>query len=281
MKKLLTLFILCSTLSFGQYIKKATLVLSDGKKMEVEDVFYGDKVYEYKLKMNKSSNQAIIKEDVSEIIFDSIDFINKVDQNTYTEIKDKYYENDLPEGIYETIDDFYKKIPSSTKKVVGREEGQKYYDNPKDLMAFKYVGSDDILRNTFAVVYKGNLYLSIKASNKNEAKEMKGGFMIDYSKNYFLKVKFANSDYFYSEISAIPSGEAITKMAVGSYYGAPYRLKYILYPFILLNNEQKFYAVKNCKRFNEYFENKLNKRIPCEKDNDFLDDVRKLMILQE
>ena len=79
MKKLLTLFILCSTLSFGQYIKKATLVLSDGKKMEVEDVFYGDKVYEYKLKMNKSSNQAIIKEDVSEIIFDSIDFINKVD----------------------------------------------------------------------------------------------------------------------------------------------------------------------------------------------------------
>lgn len=50
--------------------------------------FYGDKVYEYKLKMNKSSNQAIIKEDVSEIIFDSIDFIIKVDQNTYTEIND-------------------------------------------------------------------------------------------------------------------------------------------------------------------------------------------------
>ena len=278
MKKLFTLIILCSSFTFAQYIKKATFVLTDGKKMDVEDVVYGDKVYEYKLQKNKSSNQAILKEDVKEIFFDSINFNQQISDKDAVKISDIYYKNDLPDGVYDTIEDFYNKTPTSTKKIVGREEGQKYYDNPKDLMAFKYVGGDDILRNVFAVVYNENLYLNIKASNKYEAKEMKGGFMIDYSKNYFLKVKFANTDYFYTEMSAIPSGEAITKMAVGSYYGTPYGLKYNLFPFILLNNEKKFYAVKNCKRFNEYFENKLNKKIPCDKEIDFLTSVREVMI---
>ena len=53
MKKLFTLIILCSSFTFAQYIKKATFVLTDGKKMDVEDVVYGDKVYEYNYQATK------------------------------------------------------------------------------------------------------------------------------------------------------------------------------------------------------------------------------------
>lgn len=278
MNKLFTLLILCSTFSFGQYIKKATFVLSDGKKMEVEDVFYGDKVYEYKLKKNKSSNQAIIKEDVSEIIFDSIDFIATIEQKEYFDIKNKYYENDLPEGVYQTIADFYKKIPSSTQKITGVESGINIYSNPKDLMTFKYSSNNSTLKKEFAVVFEGNLYIGIHGIDKYESKKMKGGFAINHSMNRYVKVKYATDDYYYIEMSLIPAGQAITKMAVGSYYGTTYNLDNNMYPVILNNKEQNFYIVKNCKRFNEYFSTNLNLSISCEKENDFLNDVRMLMI---
>lgn len=150
---------------------------------------------------------------------------------------DKYYENDLPERIYETIQDFYNKIPSSTEKVVGREEGKKYYENPKDLMAFKYAKNDDILKNPFTVVYRGNLYFGIKPSNKHESTKMKGNFGITYSKNYYIKVKYATPQYFYAEMSGGPVGQAIATMGAANYYGASYNLKNNLYPFILVNNE--------------------------------------------
>lgn len=107
---------------------------------------------------------------------------------------------------------------------------------------------------------------------------MKGGFAINHSKNRYVKVKYATDDYYYIEMSLIPAGQAITKMAVGSYYGTTYNLDNNMYPVILNNKEQNFYIVKNCKRFNEYFSTNLNLSIPCEKENDFLNDVRMLMI---
>ena len=91
MKKLFTLIILCSSFTFAQYIKKATFVLTDGKKMDVEDVVYGDKVYEYKLQKNKSSNQAILKEDVKEIFFDSINFNQQISDKDAVKISDIYF----------------------------------------------------------------------------------------------------------------------------------------------------------------------------------------------
>ncbi|WP_334124171.1 hypothetical protein [Empedobacter brevis] len=276
MKKLFTLLILCSTFAFGQHIKKATFVLTDGKILEVEDVVYGDKVYEYKIK--KKSNLAITKESVSEIIFDSIDFTKQVEQKTYFEVRNMYYENDLPEGVYETIEDFYKKSPSSTEKLVGKEEGGKFYENSNDLMAFNYSKSGDIIKNAFAIVYKGILFFGIKPSNKHESKRMKGAFAITYSKNYYIKVKYATPEYFYTEISSIPAGKAIGIMGSANYYGTSYSLMNSKYPFILVNKEQKFYTVKNCKRFNEYFKDNLNKKISCGKDDNFLSDVRELMI---
>jgi len=152
MKKLFTLFILCATFSFGQYIKKATLILNDGNKILAKDILISDYLYEYKEPNNPFTNISISKDDVLNVEFDSVDFSVNI-----PEIKQNFIKNIFPEGIYESLEDLNNKIPTSNENIEGIENGEYVYNNANDLMLFKNINKKQLLKTPFAVVYKGDL----------------------------------------------------------------------------------------------------------------------------
>lgn len=278
MKKLFTLFILCSTFSFGQYIKEATFSLKDGTSLEVRDVIYSGKMYQFTEQDNPYTLQNLPIKHVIDIKFDSINYSEKV-----PEIKEVFFENDLPEGIYQTIEDFYKKQPTSTETIIGREEGQNLYERPKDLMTFKFKSNDKILKDPFAIVYRDELYFGVKGIDKNESKEAKTSFVLMHPINRYVRVKYKNDNYYYTDMPLKSSGSFIAGAAVGGAIGgaimASVGAKDNFRPVILINNDQKFYLIKNCKRFNEYFKSRLNLTFDCENKNEYnIENVRKKMI---
>ena len=88
MKKLFTLLILCSTFSFGQYIKEATLTLKDGKSIEARDVVYLGKIYQFTELDNPYTLESVPVKHVTEIKFDSINFSKDIPK-----LKETYFEN--------------------------------------------------------------------------------------------------------------------------------------------------------------------------------------------
>ncbi|WP_413533797.1 hypothetical protein [Empedobacter brevis] len=280
MKKLFTLIILCSTFSFGQYIKEATFRLKDGKSIDVRDVVYSEKVYQFTKSDNPYTLESIPIKYVTEIKFDSINYSKKV-----PDLKETFFENDLPEGIYETIDDFYKKEPTSTEAITGKEEGLNLYERPRDLMTFKFKSNDKIIKKPFAVVYRGELYFGIKGIDKHESKEMQGSFALMHSINRYVRVKYKTENYYYTDMPLKTAGSVIAGAAVGGAIGGAIMAsaggRNSFRPVVLINNEQKFYEVKNCKRFNEYFKTRLNLTFNCDNKDEHeynIENVRKIMI---
>ena len=280
MKKLFTLIILCSSFTFAQYIKKATFVLTDGKKMDVEDVVYGDKVYEYKLSDNLFSNQLITKDNVSELIFDSIDYSEDIPKIKETLLNDSY-----PEGQYLTIDDFYKQQVTSTEELIARTDGDEIYNFPNDLVLFKNA-KKEIIKAPFAIVYQGDLFFNVKGLDKIESKEMKALYSNSEAINRYVRVKYADKDFYYTEVyqKKTNDGAIIGAMfgIVGSIIASaidPPKKDVDVFPIILLNQDRKVYQVNDCLNFNKILSDKLNIKLPCRKKEDnILQNVRKHII---
>ena len=281
MKKLFTLLALCSTFAFGQYIKDATIILENGNKIETDEIIFGEKEYQFVEKNIPYTLQSIKIKKVSTLEFDSVNF-----SKTVPKLKETYFENDLPEGIYETIEDFYNKKPSSIEKISGRPEVEEFLERPKDLMTFKRKSDNEIVRTAFAVVYYNDLYFGVRGINKNESKNMKDSANLDAQGIRYVRVKYKNNDYYYTDLP-VSSNSTFWMIAggvgggiIGGAIAGALTSNYSGYaPIILLNSEKKFYKVQGCKKFNEYFENSLNMRFNCENKEDYnIQSVRKLMI---
>ena len=279
MKYTFTLLTLFTSFAFGQYIKEATLVLDDGKTIEAEQIIYGEKEYQFVDKEMPYALQTVKIKKVSNLKFDSINF-----SKTVPKLKETYFENDLPEGIYETIEDFYNKTPSSLDEIVATPEGSKLYERANDLMSFKYKSNNKTIKKPFAIVYNNDLYFGILGIDKHESKKMKGTFALLHSANRYVRVKYKTDSYYYTDMPLKTLGSVIAGGALGGAVGAIIVTSTSnglnsFYPVVLLNDERKFYEVKNCKRFNEYFENNLSLGFDCKKEEDYnILKVRKLMI---
>ncbi|GGE86708.1 hypothetical protein GCM10010984_00640 [Chishuiella changwenlii] len=281
MKYTFTLLTLLSSFTFGQYVKNATIVLDNGKKIETEEIIYGEKEYQFVEKEVPYTLQTVKIKKVSNIEFDSINFSKEIPK-----LKETYFENDLPEGIYETIEDFYNRKPSSTEKLAGRPDGEDFLERPKDLMTFKRRSDDEILRTAFAVVYYNDLYFGVKGINKNESKKMKGSANLGTQSMRYVRVKFKNDDYYYTDFPVssnstfwMVAGGVAGGMIGGAIAGALSSNHSGYVPIVLLNSEKKFYKVQGCKKFNEYFGTNLNMNFDCENKEEYnIQNVRKLMI---
>ena len=281
MSKLLTLIIFISSFSFGQYIKEATIVLTDGTTIEARDVVYANKVYEFKSLDNLLLNQAITRDIVSELKFDSINYTETVPR-----IKETLAVHIKPNGLYQTIEDFYSGIPTSTEKIIGREDGGKNYNYPKDLMLFKTTDKK-VVSSPFAIVYEDELYLNLKGLNKIESKEMKALYANSEAINRYIRVKYNNDDYYYTEVYQKKSKDAAILGAllfgpigavIGSAINTHGRDKDV-FPIILLNQDRKTYQVNDCLNFNKILKDKLNFKIQCKsKEDNSLQNVRKHLI---
>lgn len=115
-------------------------------------------------------------------------------------------------------------------------------------------------------------------------KKMKGSFALVHSINRYVRVKYKTANYYYTDMPLKTAGSVIAGSALGGALGAlivtgtSNGLKNY-YPVILLNDEKKFYEVKNCDRFNKYFEASLNMKFNCENKEDYsIQKVRELMI---
>ena len=95
------LLVLCSTFSFGQYIKEAIITLKkDEKSSNVKDVIFHEETIEYKDIYDPFTQLVALKNDI-DITFDSVHFSKIVPV-----LKETYLQNQLEDGIYETYEDF-------------------------------------------------------------------------------------------------------------------------------------------------------------------------------
>lgn len=264
MKKLLPLLILCSSFTFGQYVKDAVFKLKkDGKIIKAKDVIFQKDGYEYKEFDDPFINLFILKNE-ADILFDSINYSDSV-----PELKQTFFKNTYPDGEYQTIIDFNKKQPTSTERIEGKEDGDGVFNNPKDLMLFRYVDKKHMVKTPFAVVYKGDVYFNLKSISELDSKEMK--VTIPVIMNRFIRIKYEDDNYFYSEFYPKKrEGDANVLMNGGGALGALIASNIMSktkpgksIPFILLKGENTFYQLDNCLKFNDFLGEKLNSKIEC------------------
>lgn len=280
MKKLLSLLILCSSFTFGQYVKDAVFKLKkDGKIIKAKDVIFQKDGYDYKEFNDPFVNLYLLKSD-ADISFDSVNYSTSV-----PELKQTFFKNSFPEGVYETIDDFNKKQPTSTERIEAKEDGEGVYNNPKDLMLFKYIDKKQLVKTPFAVVYNGDVYFNLKSINKLESKDMK--VTIPVIMNRFIRIRYEDDNYFYSEFYPkkreagsnvlMYGGGALGALIATSAMSKTKPGKSI--PFILLKGEDKFYQLDNCLNFNEFLGGKIHSKIECNGKNELnLKTIRNILI---
>lgn len=253
------------------------MILSNDKIIEVKDIVYDGDFYQFIETKYPYTFQNIKTKNVKKIEFDSINYSANIPV-----LKETFFDNDLPNGIYETIDDFYNKIPTSTEVIIGKEDGGKLYEKPRDLMEFKYKTNNKTVKKPFAIVYQNDLYFGVRGIDKHESKEMKGSFALLHHPNRYVRVKYKTDDFYYTDMPLQTAGSVIAGGAMGGALGSVLMNSLnnkLSRPVILINSEKKIYEVKNCKRFNEYFETRLNLKYNCENEDDYnIMNVRKFII---
>lgn len=288
MKKILTLLTFASTFSFGQYYSEATIKLKKiDEPLKVYDLRYNsDKLIQFRIaEMPNALATAKVKH-IEDLKFDPASY-----SETIPKLKQTYIQNEfnLPEGVYETIDQYIAKTPIDIKVNSKSHYKAAYYEYANDLVQFFDTSKSEFpMKNVFAVVHNGELYLNVKAIMKNRG-EGNGNLSKDIPNTAFLRVKAGTEKYPYVEMpmtktsSALLAGVAggltagvasigASAVMAGVYSGIANGIVGIASPSlmkgIVLDTETREYDIfKNCKDFNSFLEKKnLSKQVDCEKD---------------
>ena len=288
MKKFFTLLSFASTFAFGQYISEATIKFKKiDEPIKVYDLRYtNEKLIQFRIaEMPNALASAKVKH-IEDLKFDSINY-----SKTIPELKETYVSNDfnLPEGVYETIEQYVNKTPIDKKVVFKSHYKSAYYEYANDLVNFYEQGKTDFpLKNVFAIVKNGELYLNVKAIMKNRG-EGNGNLSKDIPNVSFLRVKAGSDRYPYVEMPMTKTSTAIlagvaggitagvasigaSAVMAGVYSGIANGVVGIASPIlmkgIVLDTETKEFDIfKNCKDFNSFLEVKNpNLKMDCDKD---------------
>lgn len=288
MNKLFTLLILCSTFSFGQYIKEATIKLKKvDQPLQVLDLRYqGNKMIIFRLvELPNAITYAKVKH-IEDLKFDSVNYSKEI-----PDLKQTYLDQDLTyqDGVYTTADDLINRTPKEMKVEKKQHYKSMNHEYKDDLVQFVETGKPDFpLKNIFAIVNNGEVYLNVKAIMKNRG-EGNGNLSQDAPFNAFLRVKAGTDNYLYTEMpmtktsSAILAGVAggltagvasigASAIMAGVYSGIANGALNMASPSlmkgIVFDTSAKEYDIfKNCKDFNAFMEKKNpNLIIDCDKD---------------
>jgi hypothetical protein len=175
-----------------------------------------------------------------------------------------------PDGLYKTKQDFLNKTPSSVETVIpkgliGLEK--KELSEITDNCFFYYLNTDSKVKNTFAISYKGHLYIQIYAilENRNKTDRAQSN---DFP-NSFVRVVSAGQNYYYLEAGLVNQwvqGVALNTGATGvliaqdlssaniqtgktQSFGS---VKGIVWDI----KNKEFNIFKNCKDYNDFIKDK-------------------------
>jgi len=170
-------------------------------------------------------------------------------------VVDTFFKPNYPEGIYKTKDDFNKKTPSGTSKLIPK----RLYGIPKPVLEniehncfFYNAETDKKIKKVFAVSYRGHLYFKIGAILKYRNKTDRA--QSNDNPNSFVRVILGGNNYLYTEAPLANAwAQAFAYGAIGGGVGSVLAStmtygKGIVWDF--KNNE--FNIFKNCEDYNEF-----------------------------
>ncbi|MEG0696745.1 MAG: hypothetical protein RR447_06375, partial [Algoriella sp.] len=168
MKKLLTLLILCSTFSFGQYISKAKITSkSTNNSFEISDVKYinDGKGLQFKTDLSKNTF-AVVRIKDFELVYDTENFSKNI-----PEIKGVFSKESFSyiDGVYLTKDDFVSKNVENKSFEVKPNLYADWFEQSVDLVNFydtKGKFPEFQQRDYFAIVSNGDIYFIGKEIKK-------------------------------------------------------------------------------------------------------------------
>lgn len=185
----------------------------------------------------------------------------------------------LPNGIYKTKEDFINKRISSTDEVVAK--GLVGFEKPvlrkiEDNCFFYYKATDEKVKNTFAIVYKGHLYFQIYAILENRNKTDRA--QTNDFPNSFVRVISGGQNYYYLEADL--ANQWAQGFAVGGVGGTGgYALGQTMFSgkgIVWDIKNQEFNIFKNCQDYNDFIKDKYAEGVQeCKKQQPDIEEVRK------
>ena len=287
MKKTLLLLTLFTSIAQAQYIKEATIKLKKiDEPIKVYDLRYGEKTIFFRAEELPNALASAKIKHIEDLKFDSVNY-----SQTVPELKETYNTDTFsyPNGAYETLESFIAKTPNDKKMLPKTHYKALYYEYKNDLVQFFEQGKTDFpIKNYFAVVNNGEVYLNVKAIMNNRG-DGNGNLTKEIPNNGFLRVKAGTDEFLYVEMpmsktsTAILAGVAggltagVASAAAGAVIGgvtsglangmigiaSPTLMKGI----VLDVNKKEFDIFKNCKDFNSFLQNQSSApEVDCEKD---------------
>ncbi|MEM6517574.1 MAG: hypothetical protein AAF688_15435, partial [Bacteroidota bacterium] len=180
--------------------------------------------------------------------------------------KDTLYYPNYPDGIYENMEDFLNRTPSSTEKVnaIKLYKTERITDSLLEHNIYFFSNkTKSKIRNVFATSYKGQLYFQIKAILKNRNKTDRA--QKNSRQQSFVRVIMGGENYLYTEVELAnqwATGTAYNFGLVGSKIAQDLiKGKGVVWDFA----RKEFNIFKSCKDYNVFIEDKLKSAIQkCE-----------------
>lgn len=113
-----------------------------------------------------------------------------------------------PEGVYFSLRSFLKKTPDKKfDSLIIKNSATGLIQSNVDIFRFKYLKPKKTVKNTFAISYKGEIYLSLNGINKFTVTKKNG--KANSVTNGFIKVLLLDDKFIYTENYYVPAGEMI------------------------------------------------------------------------
>lgn len=201
MKKLITLFILCSNFCFGQYISKAKIISNQtNNAFDITDVRYinDGKGIQFKTELSKNTFALVRLKDFK-LVFDNEDYSKSIPQ-----IKGVFNQKEFtyPDGLYLTKEDF---ISKNTEDKLFEMKPNIYadlFEQSVDLVNFydtKGKFPEYQQRDYFAIVRNGDIYFNVKEIKKI-AKDKKILLAKEIPNFAYVRVKAGSDSHLYMEL---------------------------------------------------------------------------------
>ena len=210
---------------------------------------------------------------------DSLDLLQDILQPISTETVETLYKPNYPDGIYSSKLDFIRKKPSSLalvtpfrKNDVVETDNDSIYQN----CFFYHINTNKLIRNVFAVSYKGHVFFQLRSvlNNRNIKDRAQKA---DYP-NLFARVTIGGENYMYTETELSnlwASNIALFFGGIGNEIANEVtRNKGIVWDM----KKQEFNIFKSCKDYNNFIESLFPQGIQaCETQQPDLEAVRNTM----
>ena len=170
-----------------------------------------------------------------------------INQENYT---DTLYKPYYPEGIYYSKEDFVKKKPINSKDIELRNHKK---DSSKEILDrgfFFNIKTNKLLKNVFAVSYKGHLYFQLKAILKHRNKNDRAQTTPHYYR--FVRVVLGGNNFLYTEAELANkwAKQSLAQLGVIGYSKSKELTneKGIVWDF----KNEEFNIFKSCKDYNDF-----------------------------